>query len=101
MALMRKPPVILLDMSNLIFRAGYAFQQLRAPGGKKSGALYGVLKAILELRRKVSPRIVACWDHGVPTSPDAPKPTNWRDLMDTDYKASRVRNAGSREIVAQ
>jgi len=98
---MRKPPVILLDMSNLIFRSGYAFEQLRGPGGVKSGAIYGTLKTILELRKKVSPRIVAVWDHGVPTSPDAAKPANWRDKLVTDYKANRVRNAGSREIVAQ
>jgi 5'-3' exonuclease len=84
---MPNPPVILIDLSNLVFRMAFAHQGL-AYEGKPTGVVYGVLKTIYDLRINVSPRIVACWDHGVPV-PGAAKPKNWREGVLKTYKANR------------
>jgi 5'-3' exonuclease len=92
-------PTILIDVSNLVFRAGFAFQHL-SNDGVKTGALYGVLKTIYELRQKVSTRMLVVWDHGVPI-PGAAKPHNWRDDVVKQYKATRQHGGEGREIIAQ
>jgi 5'-3' exonuclease len=84
---MAPSPVILVDVSNLAFRAGFAFPNL-SHNGVPTGAVYGTLKAILELRAKISPRMIFVWDHGVPV-PGASKPANWRDQAVAEYKANR------------
>lgn len=84
---MSPTPVILVDVSNLAFRAGFAFIDLNHEG-QPTGTVYGVLKTILELRSKISPRMIFVWDHGVPV-PGAAKPENWRDRAVAGYKATR------------
>ena len=82
-----KPPVILVDLSNLVFRCHWAYHNLSYEG-QPTGVQYGVLKIIHDLRETVSPRICFCWDHGVPVT-GAAKPRNWRDDVLKAYKANR------------
>lgn len=83
-------PVILVDVSNTVFRCHYAFRNLSCEG-QPTGALYGFIKIIHDLRQSVSKRIILCWDHGVPVL-GAPRPRNWRDDVTKEYKANRVGN---------
>ena len=91
--------IVLVDLYNLVFRMHYAHVHLSA-GGKPTGATYGVLKTILDLRRNVSKRIVVCWDNGIPVL-GAPKPRNWRDDIMDGYKAARKPNDAYADIVPQ
>jgi 5'-3' exonuclease len=70
-----------------MFRSGCVSPHLSFEG-RPTGALYGTLKAIHALRTKVSPRMIFCWDHGVPVL-GTEKPRNWRDKAIHGYKAGR------------
>ncbi len=91
--------IVLVDMMNLVFRQHFAHQHLSS-GDDKTGATFGVLKTVHDLRESVSKRIVFVWDHGVPVL-GAPKPRNWRDDMMDGYKAARKPNDAYAEIVPQ
>jgi 5'-3' exonuclease len=65
----------------------HAFHGLQSDG-QPTGIIYGAVKAIHDLREKVSHRIVFCWDHGVPV-PGAVRPRNWREEFLPAYKATR------------
>lgn len=91
--------IVLVDMMNLAFRMTFAHQHLSA-GGKPTGATFGVLKTVRDLRENVSKRIVFCWDHGVPVL-GAPKPRNWRDGMMNGYKAERKPNDAYADLIPQ
>jgi len=80
-------PVILVDVMNLVFRCHWAYRNLSYEG-QPTGVQFGFLKIIYDLRETVSPRILFCWDHGVPV-PGAAKPVNWRDSMVSQYKGTR------------
>lgn len=86
-----KPPVVLVDVMNLVFRCHYAFRGLTCDS-KPTGVLYGGLRTLLDLREKVSCRMVFCWDHGIPV-PGASRPQNWRVSFLPSYKASRKPSA--------
>lgn len=83
-----REPIILVDNSNICYRSHFAHQRL-AFEGQPTGTYHGLLQAIRSLR-KVSPRMIFCWDYGVPT--DAPLPDHarcWRSAVFPDYKANR------------
>jgi 5'-3' exonuclease len=82
-----KPPVILIDVMNSVFRQHYTHRNLTSDG-RSTGLLYGFIKAVHDLRENVSKRIVFCWDHGVPV-PGAARPRNWREEFLPEYKATR------------
>jgi 5'-3' exonuclease len=57
--------------------------------GHPTGSYHGFLQTILSLKH-VSPRMVFCWDYGIPT--DAPlteRPRCWRTAVFPEYKATR------------
>ena len=85
-------PVILVDVLNSVFRCHWAYRNLSYEG-EPTGVQYGFLKIINDLRETVSPRILWCWDHGVPV-PGAAKPANWRDPIVKAYKATRKSPSG-------
>ncbi len=90
-------PVILIDVMNLAFRSHHAFPALSSDG-RPTGVVYGFLRTVLELRERVSKRMIFAWDHGVPV-PGTPRPANWRDKFLSGYKASRKRDDESRKLV--
>lgn len=75
-------PVILVDMMNLAFRCHFVHGELSSQG-RPTGVMYGVLKALLALRR-FNARVVFCWD-------DKTEP-NWRYKYWPEYKAGRSRD---------
>ena len=81
-------PIILVDVSNTVYRAHFAHRHLMHEG-HSTGSYHGFLQTVLSLRQ-VSPRMVFCWDYGIPT--DAPltgRPRCWRHAVFPDYKATR------------
>ena len=89
-------PVVLIDMMNLIFRSHFVFRNLSS-NGRPTGALYGCLRTIAELREHVSKRLLFVWDHGIPVS-GAAKPRNWRDEFLKGYKGTRKHEGNDREL---
>lgn len=81
-------PLILIDMSNLCFRSHFAFKGLLHQG-TSTACYYGVLNAILGLKKQFGDRLVFCWDYGLPG--DEPKP-NWRKAIFPEYKSKRLKN---------
>jgi len=91
-------PIILIDVSNLAFRFAYAFRGLESDG-QPTGMFYGAVKAINDLREKISRRIVFCWDHGVP---GVARQKNWREEFVKSYKGTRKHDEEERRrILAQ
>lgn len=84
-----KDPVILVDVMNLAFRTHYAAPQLESGSGVPTSVLHGVLRAVGDLQRSVSRKMIFCWDHGIPV-PGAPRTRNWRDDRVAKYKANRT-----------
>ena len=81
-------PVILVDTSNVVFRSHFAHRHLMHEG-HPTGTYHGFLQTLLSLKQ-VSPRMVFCWDYGIPT--DAPlteRPRCWRTSVFPEYKATR------------
>lgn len=95
-----KSPIILVDVMNLAFRAHFSHSSLTTEDGEPTGMTYGFLKTVFDLRKRVSPRIVFCWDHGIPVV-GAKRPTNWREEYVAKYKVHRAqkKDDGTREIV--
>ncbi len=59
-------PLILVDSMNLVFRSHWALRQLTNDEGVPTGVLYGVLRTVRRLHKTIGPRIVFCWDNGIP-----------------------------------
>jgi 5'-3' exonuclease len=81
-------PIILVDLSNACYRSHFAHHHL-IHEGHPTGTYHGFLQTILSLKQ-VSPRMVFCWDYGIPT--DAPlteRPRCWRTAVFPEYKATR------------
>ena len=91
--------IVLVDVMNLAFRMTFAHQHLSS-GDQPTGATYGVLKTLRDLRENVSKRIVFCWDNGVPI-PGAPRPRNWRDDIMDGYKSARKPNDAYAGLIPQ
>ena len=82
-------PIILVDLSNACYRSHFAHQHLMHEG-RHTGTYHGLLQAILSLK-KVSPRMVFCWDYGIPTDvPLTERPRCWRHATFPEYKAART-----------
>lgn len=91
-----KPTLILIDGKNALYRYGYAMKNLRTEDGHFTGALYGLLNALLRLEKKYEgARFVVVWDgHGYKQG--------WRAKLYPKYKANRVAavDGGSQELKA-
>lgn len=76
-----KEKLLLIDANSLIHRAYHALPPLTGPGGKPTGALYGLTSILIKLFKEDHPRYaVAAFDR--------PEPTK-RDELYEDYKATR------------
>ncbi|MDP3953278.1 MAG: 5'-3' exonuclease H3TH domain-containing protein [bacterium] len=76
-----KDKLLLIDANSLIHRAFHALPPLTGPGGKPTGALYGLASILIKLFNEDHPLYaVAAFDR--------PEPT-FRDDMYDEYKATR------------
>lgn len=76
-----KDTLLLIDANSLIHRAFHALPPLTGPGGKPTGALYGLSSILIKIFKERSPRYAAA-------AFDRPEPT-FRDKEYGDYKATR------------
>jgi DNA polymerase I len=74
------PTIVLIDGSNLVYRALYAFKSLTSPSGRPTGALYGFIRLLDFYERKLNSNcIVVTWD----------SENSWRSAFFEGYKALR------------
>ncbi len=78
-----KSPLFLIDGSSFIYRAFYAFQDLKTRDGFPTSALYIVLRLILKIRKDLNPDL-GCFII------DGKGPT-FRHEIETTYKANRLK----------
>ena len=83
--------LLLIDANSIIHRSFHALPPFTAPGGKPSGAIYGIASILLKLWREEKPDYVAALF-------DRPEPT-FRDKIYKEYKAQRPPTAS--ELVEQ
>ncbi len=77
----RRPVLLLLDGSWALFRAFYAIRGMHGPDGRPTGAVFGILRQLEDLHRRVQPAAVAiCFDE---------TDTGFRTAIDPTYKANR------------
>jgi len=86
--------LILVDVFNLAFRAHYACRNL-SHNGVPTGVYHGFFQTILTLR-KISKRLVFCWDQGLPGDPRCPC---WHQVMFPEYKAPRRNKEISNDVI--
>ncbi len=73
--------LLLLDGSWALFRSFYAIRGMRAPDGRSTGALYGLLRQVEQLRKRFAPTAIAvAFDE---------TDTGFRTQIDPTYKANR------------
>ncbi|MFW6005079.1 MAG: DNA polymerase I, partial [Desulfonatronovibrionaceae bacterium] len=75
-------PVFLIDGSSFLYRAFYAFPDLKRSDGFPTNAIYIVLRILLKLIREEQPRYAAFFMDG--------KGPTFRSQIYTDYKAGRL-----------
>lgn len=93
--------VVLVDGMNLAFRMHHVNMYLANKAGQKTGVLYGVLKTIPSLRKKLGDcSIIWCWEGGVAV-PGTPVIPSWRKELATSYKANRTPNPDLPSILFQ
>ena len=83
--------LLLIDGSNYFYRAFHALPDLRSPGGRPTGAIYGVLNMLQKLIRSESPDYIAVIF-------DTPKKT-FRHEAFPEYKANRQKTP--EDLIAQ
>ena len=83
--------LLLIDGSNYLYRAFHALPDLRSPGGRPTGAIYGVLNMLQKLIRSESPDYIAVIF-------DTPKKT-FRHEAFPEYKANRQKTP--EDLIAQ
>ena len=88
---MSEKKLLLIDGSNYLYRAFHALPDLRSPGGRPTGAIYGVLNMLQKLIRSESPDYIAVIF-------DTPKKT-FRHEAFPEYKANRQRTP--EDLIAQ
>ena len=72
--------VVIIDGKNAAFRFAWAYRGLRDDEGQPTGAVYGILRTLLALKKKYpQSRFVVVWD-GQRT------PNNWRSKIYPGYK---------------
>lgn len=91
--------ICLLDAMNLVYRSHFAFKSLASDEGQPTGILFGVLRALLVLRKTFGTHIVFCWDNGLP-SLTAPTTVSWRRRISADYKVNRQTNRTPEETAS-
>ena len=73
--------LLLLDGSWALFRSFFAIRGMRAPDGRSTGALYGLLRQVEQLRQRFAPTAIAiAFDE---------TDTGFRIEIDPTYKANR------------
>lgn len=93
--------IVLVDGMNLVFRMYHVNKHLATKKGVKTGVLYGVLRSIPLLRKKLADcSIVWCWEGGV-ALPGTPIIPSWRKALVETYKAGRKPNPDLPDILAQ
>lgn len=70
----------ILDAHGLIFQMYHAIGGMTAPDGRATNAVFGVTRALMDLRDRGADYLLAAWDHPGPT---------FRDALSADYKAHR------------
>ena len=88
---MSEKKLLLIDGSNYLYRAFHALPDLRSPGGRPTGAIYGVLNMLQKLIRSESPDYIAVIF-------DTPKKT-FRHEAFPEYKANRQKTP--EDLIAQ
>lgn len=79
----KKEKILLIDVSNLLYRMYYVHQYLTNKNGLKTGAIYGFLKMLIFYAEKTGIKnIVLAWDSN--------ESGNWRNEIYPEYKASRI-----------
>ena len=91
---MNTQPLILVDVFNLAFRTHYACRGLTHEG-TPTGLYHGFFQSVLALR-KISKRIVFCWDQGLPGDP---RRECWHQEMFPAYKAARRNGEISNDVI--
>ena len=81
-------PIILVDVSNIAYRTHFVSKGL-SHEGQPTSVLYGFLRLVYNLRTKISPRMLFCWDSGIPTPNGVPIPY-WRKSLLPEYKGDRT-----------
>lgn len=94
-----KKTICLVDVMNLVYRSHFAFRNLTSEGGESTGILFGVLRALLTLRKTFGSHIIFCWDNGLP-SITPPKVLNWRRRISMTYKATRQKATSPEETAS-
>lgn len=89
--------VILIDAKNALFRFGHVHRHLKTSDGVRTGAVYGVVGAIIRLKKRYpDARFVLVWDGEGKT---------WRHELYPHYKGNRKKGKESpqavRDILAQ
>jgi 5'-3' exonuclease len=83
-----------VDVFNTVFRAHYACRGLTHEG-IPTGAYHGFFHTVLSLR-KISKRLVFCFDQGLPGDPRRPC---WHQALFPDYKAARRNREASNDVI--
>src|SRR5688500_3451401 len=81
------PPILLLDVYSLFFRAFHALPPLTTQAGEPTSGLYGLSAMVLKLWREDAPK-------GAAVAIDPPGPT-FRHQVYSEYKANRPRELPS------
>ncbi len=76
----RPERVYLLDSHGLIFQMFHGIPQMNAPDGRPTNAVFGVVRAIMNLYDRGAEYLIAVFDHKDPT---------FRSDIDPNYKAHR------------
>jgi 5'-3' exonuclease len=76
--------LILIDGKNCLYRFGWVHRDLHAEDGRKTGAVYGIIKLLLRLKKKYADaKFVVVWDGNHSRS------GSWRRRLWSGYKANR------------
>lgn len=84
--------VIFIDAKNALFRWGWVGRNLTDDQGNSTGAVYGVLNAVVSLRKhNPESKFVVCWD-----GPRNDK--TWRSKLFPEYKTNRAKGVVTVEM---
>lgn len=96
---MKSNQVVLIDSLNLAFRMHFANMHLATKKGVRTGVMYGMLKTIIDITKKVGPcDIIWFWEGGLGEGPPV---RTWRKAFASDYKGNRKKNPDRAVIMEQ
>ena len=85
--------VILIDAKNCLYRFGWVHRNLRTEDGIATGAVYGFISKLVELKKKYEDaKFVVVWDG------ERSGTHSWRSKLYPQYKANRHQTEMPREI---